>query len=345
MWIGIFTSKFYRWQQRYGKANEHNGWIPRDHWLEDWEKQAIIQFHYDHPLDGYRRLTFMLLDRNIVAVSPASVYRVLKAAGLIGSRQLKPSKKGTGFVQPLSAHAHWHIDVSYINIAGTFYYLCAVLDGFSRYIVHWEIRESMKEAEIELILQRAREKFPLAVPRVISDNGPQFIAKDFKEFIKVCGMTHVRTSPFYPHSNGKIERFHREYKQEVVRPKQPESAKEAREMTREWIDYYNNVRLHSALGYIAPLDHIEGRSAAIHAERDAKLESARERRRLNRQKSYERSMREKEVTRAETFTNKIEARYNESNSSEDRAMLGSNPSAGECLGSDVKKCLDDQVAA
>ncbi len=171
-WIGIFASKFYRWQGRYGKANEHNGWIPRDHWLEDWEKQAIIKFHYENPLDGYRRLTFMLLDRDIVAVSPASVYRVLKAAGLIGNRKTKPSKKGTGFVQPLAPHDHWHIDVSYINIAGTFYYLCAILDGFSRYIVHWEIRESMKESEIELILQRAREKFPFAKPRIISDNGP-----------------------------------------------------------------------------------------------------------------------------------------------------------------------------
>ena len=131
--------------------NAHNGWIPRDHWLEDWEKQAIIKFHYEHPLDGYRRLTFMMLDQNVVAVSPMSVYRVLKAAGLIGNKTSKPSKKGTGFVQPLAAHDHWHIDVSYINIAGTFYYLCSVLDGYSRYIVHWEIRESMKESEIELI--------------------------------------------------------------------------------------------------------------------------------------------------------------------------------------------------
>jgi transposase InsO family protein len=115
---------------------------------------------------------------------------VLKAAGLIGNRKPKTSKKGTGFVQPLAPHDHWHIDVSYINIAGTFYYLCAILDGFSRYIVHWEIRESMKESEIEIILQRALEKYPFAKPRIISDNGPQFIAKDFKEFIRVCGMTH-----------------------------------------------------------------------------------------------------------------------------------------------------------
>ena len=63
----------------------------------------------------------------------------------------------------------------------------------------------MTEADVETIIQRAREHFPDARPRIISDNGPQFIAKDFKEFIRICGMTHVRTSPYYPQSNGKIE--------------------------------------------------------------------------------------------------------------------------------------------
>ena len=152
------------------------------------------------------------------SISPASVYRVLKEAGLMESWNRKPSKKGTGFHQPASAHEHWHVDVSYINVCGTFYYLCSVLDGYSRYIVHWEVREAMKERDIEIILQRGREAFPDAQPRIISDNGPQFIAKDFKEFIRVSGMTHVRTSPYYPQSNGKIERWHKSLKTECVRP-------------------------------------------------------------------------------------------------------------------------------
>jgi putative transposase len=80
----------------------------------------------------------------------------------------------------LKPHEHWHVDVPYINIAGTFFYLCSLLDGCSRFIVHWEIRQSMTEADIETIIQRARERYPDARPRVISDNGAQFIAKDFK---------------------------------------------------------------------------------------------------------------------------------------------------------------------
>ena len=102
-WAGLARSKFFDWKSRYGKANEHNGWIPRDHWLEEWEETAIIDFHQKNPLEGYRRLTFMMLDADIVAVSPASVYRVLAGAGLLGVRNWSPSKKGTGFVQPLQA--------------------------------------------------------------------------------------------------------------------------------------------------------------------------------------------------------------------------------------------------
>ena len=111
----------------------------------------------------------MMLDADEVACSPASVYRVLKVAGLLAGQTPAITKKGTGFVQPLKIHEHWHVDVSYLNIAGTFYFLCSLLDGCSRFIVHWEIREKMEESDVETILQRAREAYPDAKPRIISD--------------------------------------------------------------------------------------------------------------------------------------------------------------------------------
>jgi transposase InsO family protein len=275
-WLRISSSKYYGWQKRYGKANEHNGAIPRDFWLEEWDKQAIVDFHHAYPLEGYRRLTFMMLDKNIVAVSPSSTYRVLREAGLLNRWNPTPSKKGTGFEQPLKAHEHWHIDVSHINICGTFYYLCSILDGCSRYIVHWELRETMTEADIEIVLQRAREKHPGVAPRVISDNGPQFTAKDFKEFIRVAGMTHVKTSPYYPQSNGKIERWHGTLKQECIRPGVLLGLEDARRVVKKYVEHYNSVRLNSAIGYIAPADKISGRDLQIFKERDQKLEAARQ---------------------------------------------------------------------
>ena len=237
------------------------------------------------PLEGYRRLTFMMLDADIVAVSPTSVWRVLGQAGLLSKWNGKPSKKGTGFEQPLAAHQHWHIDVSYINISGTFYYLCSILDGCSRYIVNWDLRESMTEADIEIILERAKELHPEARPRIISDNGPQFIAKDFKEFIRISGMTHVRTSPYYPQSNGKIERWHKSLKGECIRPGTPLSLDDARRLVEGYVEHYNNVRLNSAIGYITPKDMLAGRQQEIHAERDRKLEAARKQRQIRRQQA------------------------------------------------------------
>lgn len=281
-WLGI-GQKFYSWKKRYGCENDHNGKIPRDHWIEDWEREAIVKFHSQHPLDGYRRIAFMMIDEDIVAVSPSTVYRVLKSVGLLDRWNRKPSKKGTGFNQPSGPHKHWHIDVSYINISGTFYYLCTILDGYSRYIVHWEIRESMREADVETILQRAKETYPDAAPRIISDNGPQFIARDFKEYIRIAGMTHVRTSPYYPQSNGKIEAWHKTLKATTIRPQSPSSLEEARRIVSEFVEYYCDVRLHSSIGYITPKDKLEGREENIWNYRDLKLEAARTQRRQKRQ--------------------------------------------------------------
>ena len=217
----------------------------------------------------------MMLDRDIVAVSASSVYRVLSGEGLMRKWNRVKSKKGTGFVQPLNPHEHWHTDISYINICGTFYYLCSVLDGSSRYIVHWDIRKAMKEKDVEIIIQKAREKFPGMSPRIISDNGPQFISRDFKEYIRICGMQHVRISPGYPQSNGKIERWHQSLKNECIRPKTPLSLDGAHRAVSEFVNYYNTKRLHSAIGYVTPLDKLNGRDKEIQADRERKLAQSR----------------------------------------------------------------------
>ncbi|TWT91329.1 IS2 transposase TnpB [Neorhodopirellula pilleata] len=161
--------------------------------------------------------------------------------------------------------------------------MCSVLDGCSRSIIHWEIREKMEEVDIEVILQRAREKFPNAKPRIITDNGPQFISRDFKEFIRIAGMTHVKTSPYYPQSNGKIERYHRTIKGDCIREKHIETVEDARRIVGDYVNYYNEVRLHSAIGYVTPQAKLMGKERDVFAARDQKLEAARESRRLRRQ--------------------------------------------------------------
>jgi transposase InsO family protein len=224
----------------------------------------------------------MMLDDDVVAASPASVYRVLKRADRLRRPSPANERRGKGFHQPSRPHRHWHIDFSHLNICGTFYHLCSVLDGYSRYVVHWEIRESMTEEDAEIVVQRAREKFPGERPRIISDNGPQFVAKDFKQFVRICGMTHVRTSPYYPQSNGKKERWFGTLKRECIRPGTPLSPEDARRLVGRFVGHYNTVRLHSAIGYVTPADKLLGLEAVIHAERDRKLEEGRQRRRAAR---------------------------------------------------------------
>lgn len=286
-WIGVSRGKFYDWRKRYGRVNEHNGLVPRDHWITEEERRRILEFHELFPLEGYRRLTFMMLDRDVVAVSPSTTWRVLSRAGLLDLWNKRATKKGTGFVQPLQPHEHWHIDIAYLNLAGTFHYLCSVLDGASRAIIHWELRERMTEFDVECILQRARELHPDARPRIISDNGPQFVARDFKEFIRITGMTHVRTAPYHPQSNGKIERWHKTLKGDAIRVASPQSPEQARTVVGKYVDHYNGVRLHSAIGYVTPNDVLAGRADDIFKKRDRKLQAAREMRRIRRAASTE----------------------------------------------------------
>lgn len=280
-WMALSPRQFNRWKERYGQANHHNAMLPRDHWITTTERAAIVAFARQYPLEGYRRLTFMMLDLNVAAVSPATTYRVLKDATLIGVRLLPTSTKGQGFVQPCEPHEHWHVDFAYLNIGGTFYYLCTVLDGYSRAILAWDIRPQMKEADAEIVLQRARECYPQARPRIITDRGAQFVARDFQEFIRLWQTSHVFCSPHYPQSNGKLERYHRTLKEQAIRPKTPLTLDDAKRIVADFIEHYNCIRLHSAIGYIAPADRLAGRDQAILAARAQKFAAARKNRKLN----------------------------------------------------------------
>ncbi len=275
VFIKLKSSKYYDWKQRFGTKNNHNAKLPKSNWILENEKKLLYEFRKENPSEGYRRLTYMMMDKDITYISPATTYRLLKAEGLLETSNNKPSKKGTGFIQPTRPHEHWHTDISYVNICGTFYYFNSVIDGYSRALLYWDIRESMTEADVELIIQNAKDLYPHSKARIISDNGKQYVSKDFKEFIREVGLTHVRTSPYYPQSNGKIERFHGTLKEGVFRTRDFGSLKEAKEAVTEFIDYYNDVRLHSSLGYVTPTDKLNGNEQMIFDNRDAGLKRAR----------------------------------------------------------------------
>lgn len=273
--IGISSSKYYSWIDRREQSNNHNGIIPKKHWILKWEREAIINYARTHMGEGYRRLTYMMIDYNIVAVSPSTTYRVLKSAGLLNRwNKVKKSSKGNGFDQPSLPHEHWHTDIKYVNFRGTFLFLISVIDGYSRYIVHHELRMNMQEFDVEITVQRALEKYPFAKPRLITDNGSQFISKDFAEYLKQAGLQHIRTSIAYPQSNEKIERYHRTIHEECLRTKSLIDLDDARKQIAEFIDYYNTKRLHSSLFYLTPTDFLNGTITEKLEARSVKLRLA-----------------------------------------------------------------------
>ena len=273
--IGISCSKYYSWIDRFEHPNNHGCSIPKKHWILDWEREAIINYAHTHTGEGYRRLTYMMIDDNIAAVSPSTTYRALKSAGLLNRwNKVEKSSKGTGFEQPAEPHQHWHADIKYVNFRGTFLFLISVIDGYSRYIVHHELRMNMQEFDVQITIQRALEKHPNVHPRLITDNGSQFISKDFAQYIKQVGLQHIRTSIAYPQSNGKIERYHRTIHQECLTTSSLIDLDDARKQIAEYIEYYNNKRLHSSLFYLTPDDFLFGRIDEKLNERIIKLRQA-----------------------------------------------------------------------
>jgi transposase InsO family protein len=272
-WLMLSQTRYYAWRKMKPTSARC---VPKSHWLLPWEVEAIIAYRMTHLHEGYRPLTYQMLDADIVAVSPASVYRVLHQAGLLWPHAKTHTKaKGRGFEQPQKPHEHWHLDISYINCKGTFVYLIALIDGYSRYLVHYEIRLSVEALDVELLIEHAREKFPGVTPVLITDNGPQFIAKDFKSYLSFVGITHRRTRFFYPQSNGKMERFILTFKNETIRRNSVIDLADLKQQVESYIAYYNTRRLHSAIGYVTPQDMLDGKQQQIFAERRAKLEAAR----------------------------------------------------------------------
>ena len=278
-WTGISRSKFHQWGKLTGSPRRERKAIPRSHYLLPEEREAILAYARSHAENGYRRLTYMMIDEDVASVSPSSTYRVLLEGGLLHRWNRSESGKGRGFHQPGRPHEHWHTDIKYVNFQGTFLFLISVIDGYSRFIVHHELRASMEEYDVQITLERALENYPQERPRLITDNGSQFIAKDFAQFLRLKGLQHVRTSIGYPQSNGKIERYHATINSECLRRKSMITLDDARRQIAQYVEFYNTKRLHSALFYLTPEDVLFGRMRERIAEREDKLFRAAERRR------------------------------------------------------------------
>lgn len=246
------------------------------------ETAAVLSYALAHPKDGYRRLAWQMVDADVAYLSPSSVYRILTDADLL-YRWKRGGRSGTAPAAPTQVHERWHTDLMYLRVGDGWYFLVTVLDAYSRYVVHWELLASMAAADVRYVIQQALEVTG-AQPRLVTDNGPQFRAAEFKDLVRRFELEHIRIRTYHPESNGLVERFHRSTR-EALGDEALRTFERARGLVDGWVRHYNEVRLHAGLGYLTPAEYYRGDPAARRRERQVKLERGRtERRHRNRER-------------------------------------------------------------
>lgn len=276
--LGLSKGRYHEWRKRAeeeGRLADRSTAVLSCGALLLEEKQAIIGYALAHPKDGYRRLTWQMIDADIAYVSPSSVYRVLSDADLL-YRWKRSTHSGQAPPKPTRPHERWHTDLMYLRIADSWYFLVSVIDAYSRYVVHWDLLSSMTAAEVRLVIQEALERTG-AQPAIVSDNGSQFTAADFKHLVRQFELEHIRIRTYHPESNGVIERFHRSTR-EALAESDLLNLSRAREVIDQWVAHYNHSRLHAGLNYLPPVVYYEGDPQQQLRERSAKLARGREHR-------------------------------------------------------------------
>ena len=279
--IGIPKSTFYTWLDRYAvgglDALEDRKAKPKRVWnrIPDQVRQRVIAHALDQSELSPREVAVSFTDREQTFVSEASVYRLLKAEGLITSPAFIVMKAADTFANPTTAiNQLWQTDFTYLRVTGWgWYYLSTVLDDFSRYIIAWKLCTTMAAADVTATLDRALQasgldQLPINQrPRLLSDNGPSYVASDLAEWLDEHGMRHTRGKPYHPMTQGKIERWHLSLKSRILLenyylPSHLEHAVE------RFVDHYNHRRYHEALDNLTPADVYFGRGPTILAERE-----------------------------------------------------------------------------
>ena len=274
--LGIPTTTFYRWYDRYrsfGEAGlEDRSCGPGRVWnrLPDEIRRQIVDLALERPELSPRELAVTFTDTKGYFVSEASVYRLLKAHDLITSPAFVVIKAADAFKDRTTApNQLWQTDFTYLKVIGWgWFYLSTILDDFSRYIVAWKLCTTMRAGDVTETLRMALKASgcdragTVHRPRLLSDNGSSYIAGDLAEWLKDQGMDHVRGAPNHPRTQGKIERWHQTLKNRILLenyflPGDLEAG------IGTFVEHYNHRRYHESLGNLTPADVYFGRDLAI----------------------------------------------------------------------------------
>ena len=274
---GITKSSYYTWFDDNGQIRPPIQRQPVNTGVLPEEIQRVLVYRNEHRDVGYRKLTWMMNDADVAYMSESSVYNVLSAYKMLyGWDSAKAADTEKEYKhKPQFVHHHWHTDIAYIKIMDNYYFLIMVLDGYSRFLLGWELMTDMRSSSVQLFVQRVKEKYPDTRPMLIHDNGSQFISNDFKGLITRLQIHQVFTRRNHPQTNGKIERMNKTVKDEAIRVKRPGSYQETIDILQEYEYRYNYQRLHAGIKFVRPADVFFDRQADILKARKEKIQRAR----------------------------------------------------------------------
>ena len=278
--LGLKKAVYYSWCKRL-KKNRLDDQPSFPHHLDQIlpeEEEAICDYALEHPRDGYRRLAWMMVDEDMVYLSPSSVYKILSKHDLL-RRWKRSTSVGKKPPKPRAPDEQWHSDIMYVWVVGRWYFLVSVIDNYSRFIPHWDLVTSLKAQDVILVIHEALERHSGVHPRIVTDNGSQFTGKEFRQLVKMFELESIKTRRQHPESNGLIERFHRSVREEGICDRELKDLYHARDIIGQWIEHYNNERLHGAIQYLRPIDYYRGNPEELLQIRREKLQRAKEHRR------------------------------------------------------------------
>lgn len=271
--LGIHKSTFYNWYNAYlldgydGLADKPKN--RKQYWnaIPEEEKQLIIETALDYPERSSREIAFLFTDTHKRFISESSVYRILKAQGLVTPPVYDLIRASNEFKDKTNrVNEMWQTDFTYFKIIGWgWYYLSTVLDDYSRFIIHWQLGPTMKETDVEDTINTAMIKSnlkPNEKPKLLSDNGSCYIASDFKEYTKTNEIKHIRGRVRHPQTQGKIERYHRSMKN-VIKLDVYHSPMELEAALKKFVYYYNYERYHESINNVTPAQKYYGKSAQV----------------------------------------------------------------------------------
>ena len=282
--LGVPRSVFYAWKRR-ESLEDRPGKPCRVYEVLPAERAAICEFALQYPTIGYRKLTWMMVDAAVACVGESTVYRVLSDADLLSRWKRSTVSSGEYNFRPNGPNQQWHVDCMYVWVAARFYFLVSFVDAYSRYIVHHKLLMSLDGKSMAVELEAALERSQGVEPRVVHDHGGEFVNRDVAAVIKAHNLINIKTKPRHPESNGIVERFNGTVRDETNND-YGDNYLQAEAIIAKLMEYYNEQRLHAALGYMTPATWHRGQPDEVRDERARRIAAARTHRKLTNQQRF-----------------------------------------------------------